>query len=178
MLVKFWTRFARSGDPNGAEAPATWVGLGLANSDKKIIPRKTATRNSVPTHVSDENMLSILFAGARFYFKLIFFMPFPFVLSFGIASSVNFGMPRNEHFLPRNNGSCSESIPEFFRDEIPLQTLGRPERVPARLPGGGGPGAGDDLPGRICAAPWLLAHCILPSLRGRDKAGIRSGMTA
>jgi carboxylesterase type B len=28
MLVKFWTRFARSGDPNGAEAPqATWAAL-------------------------------------------------------------------------------------------------------------------------------------------------------
>jgi hypothetical protein len=27
MLVKFWTQFARSGDPNGADAPATWVGL-------------------------------------------------------------------------------------------------------------------------------------------------------
>jgi hypothetical protein len=114
MLVKFWTQFARSGDPNGAEAPATWVGLGLAISDKKIIPRKTTTRNSVPTHVSDENMLSILFAGAGFFVKLIFFMPFPSMLSFGIDSSVNFGMPRNEHFLPRNNRSCSESIPRNF----------------------------------------------------------------
>jgi hypothetical protein len=35
MLVKFWTQFARSGDPNGAEAPGTWVGLGLAISDQK-----------------------------------------------------------------------------------------------------------------------------------------------
>jgi hypothetical protein len=92
MLVKFWTRFARSGDPNGAEAPGTWVGLGLAISDKKIIPRKTTTRNSVPKHVSDENMLSILFAGTGFFVKLIFFMPFPSVLSVGIDSSVNFGM--------------------------------------------------------------------------------------
>jgi hypothetical protein len=41
-------------------------------------------------------------------------MPFPSVLSFGIGSSVNFGMPQNEHFLPRNNESCSESIPRNF----------------------------------------------------------------
>jgi hypothetical protein len=30
--------------------------------------------NSVPKHFADENMLSILFAGARFFGKLIFFM--------------------------------------------------------------------------------------------------------
>jgi hypothetical protein len=43
-------------------------------------------------------------------------MPFPSIPSFGIDYSVNFGMPRNnEHFLPRNNGSCcSESIPRNF----------------------------------------------------------------
>ncbi len=28
-----------------------------------------------------------------------------------LHQSVNLGMPRNEHFLPRNNGSHSESIP-------------------------------------------------------------------
>jgi hypothetical protein len=35
-----------------------------------------------------------------------------------------FREPRNEHFLPRNNGNCSESIQgNFFRNEIPLLTL-------------------------------------------------------
>jgi hypothetical protein len=75
---------------------------------------ETITRNSVPKHVLEENMLSILFAGARFFVKLIFFMKFPSVPSFGIDSSVNLGMPRNEHFLLRNNRSCSESIPRNF----------------------------------------------------------------
>jgi hypothetical protein len=50
-------------------------------------------------------MLSTLLAGEGFFVKLIFFMPLP---------SVNLGMLRNEHFLPRNNGSCSESIPWIF----------------------------------------------------------------
>jgi hypothetical protein len=41
-------------------------------------------------------------------------MPFSSVPSLGMDSSVNLGMPRNEHFLPRNNGSHSESIPRNF----------------------------------------------------------------
>ncbi len=36
------------------------------------------------------------------------------VPSFGISSSAELGMPRNEHFLPRNNGNRSESIPRNF----------------------------------------------------------------
>ena len=27
MLVNYWTQFARSGDPNGGEAPAVWAAL-------------------------------------------------------------------------------------------------------------------------------------------------------
>ncbi len=46
--------------------------------------------------------------------KLNFFAEFRFVPSFGIGSSVELGMPRNEHFLPRNNGTRSESIPRNF----------------------------------------------------------------
>jgi hypothetical protein len=65
-------------------------------------------------------MLSFLFAGAGFFVKLIFFMPFSSVLSLGIDSSVNLLMPRNELFFPRNNGS---HFAEFFRNEIPLPTL-------------------------------------------------------
>jgi hypothetical protein len=33
------------------------------------------------------------------------------VPSFGISSSAELGMPRNEHFLPRNNGT----VPSLFR---------------------------------------------------------------
>jgi hypothetical protein len=36
------------------------------------------------------------------------------VLSFGIGSSAELGMPRNKHFLPRNNGNHSESIRRNF----------------------------------------------------------------
>jgi len=63
---------------------------------------------------ADKNRPSILFAGAGFFVKLIFFMPFSSVPSLGIDSSVNLGMPRNEHFLPRNNGNRSECIPRNF----------------------------------------------------------------
>jgi hypothetical protein len=51
---------------------------------------------------------------ARIFVKPIFFMPFSSVPSLGMDSSVNLGMPRNEHFLPRNNRSHSESIPQNF----------------------------------------------------------------
>jgi hypothetical protein len=67
-----------------------------------------------PKHVFDEKMLSILFAGARFFVPLIFFMTFPSVPGLGIDSSGNLGMPRKEHFLPRNNETHSESIPRNF----------------------------------------------------------------
>jgi hypothetical protein len=65
---------------------------------------------------------------------LLFFMPFSSVPSLGNDSSVNFGMPRNEHFLPRNNGSHSESIPRNF--------FGTKFRCQWRK-GGGGPGICD-----------------------------------
>ena len=84
------------------------------NSVMNHSAEETTTRNSVPKHVSDENSLSILLDGAGFFVKLIFFMPFPSVPSFGIESSLNLGMPPNEHFLSRNNGSCSESILRNF----------------------------------------------------------------
>ncbi len=45
-----------------------------------------------------------------------FFMSFRSVPSFGIDSSVNLGMPRNDHFLPQNNGNHSESIPRNFSE--------------------------------------------------------------
>ncbi len=41
-------------------------------------------------------------------------IPFHFVSSFGIGSSVELGMPQNECFLPRNSGNHSESIPRNF----------------------------------------------------------------
>ncbi len=41
------------------------------------------------------------------------------------SSSAELGMPRNGHFLPRNNGNRSESIPRnFIRNEILFPTLG------------------------------------------------------
>ncbi len=42
------------------------------------------------------------------------FVPFRSVPSFGIGSSAELGMPRKEHFLPRNSGNHSESIPRIF----------------------------------------------------------------
>jgi len=46
--------------------------------------------------------------------RIIFFIPFRSVPSFGIGSSAELGMPRNEYFVPRNNGIRSESIPRNF----------------------------------------------------------------
>jgi hypothetical protein len=61
---------------------------------------------------------------SRIFCKTNLFMPFPSVPSFGTDSSVNFGIPRNEHFLPRNNGSCSESLPRnFFGTKFRCQPL-------------------------------------------------------
>ncbi len=51
------------------------------------------------------------------FVKLIFSAEFhsvPFRPSFGIVSSAELGMPRNECFLPQNNGTRSESIPRNF----------------------------------------------------------------
>ncbi len=47
--------------------------------------------------------------------RLFYVIPFRSVPNFGIGSSVEeLGMPRNEHFLPRNNENRSESIPRIF----------------------------------------------------------------
>ncbi len=46
--------------------------------------------------------------------KTNFFAEFRSVPSFGIGSSAELGMPRNEHFLPRNNGNRSEFIQRNF----------------------------------------------------------------
>jgi hypothetical protein len=95
--------------------------LGIPFRGKKI---GANIRNSVPKHVSDKNMRSILFGGARFFVKL---MPFSSVPSLGIDSSVYLGIPRNEHFLPRNNGNHSESIPRnFFGNSLANPTLHPP----------------------------------------------------
>jgi hypothetical protein len=50
---------------------------------------------------------------------VIFFLPrnsIPFrsIPSFENGSSAELEMPRNEHFLPQNNGNRSESIPRNF----------------------------------------------------------------
>jgi hypothetical protein len=67
-----------------------------------------------PKHVFNENMLFILFPRAGFFVTITFFMSFPSVPGLGIDSSGNLGMLRNEHFLPRNNETHSESIPRNF----------------------------------------------------------------
>jgi hypothetical protein len=57
--------------------------------------------------------------------KLNFFAELRSVSSFGIGSSAELGMPRNEHFLPRNNGILSESIPRnFFGTKFRSQPYG------------------------------------------------------
>jgi hypothetical protein len=76
--------------------------------------KEANSRNPVPKHVSDKNTLPILIPGAGFFVKLIFFMSFRSVPSFEIDSSVNLGMPQNDHFLTRNKGNHSESIPRNF----------------------------------------------------------------
>jgi hypothetical protein len=45
------------------------------------------------------------------FFRGISFRSVP---NFGIGYSAELGMPRNEGFLPRNNGNRSESIPRNF----------------------------------------------------------------
>jgi hypothetical protein len=50
--------------------------------------------------------------------KLIFSAYIRSVSSFGIESSVDLGIPRNEHFLPRNKGNRGT-----FLNEIPLSIL-------------------------------------------------------
>jgi hypothetical protein len=83
--------------PNhSAEEKTTWNSVSWNKNRSKLSKFRSAA-------VSEEN---ILFAGAGFFVKLFFFMPFPSVLSLG--------MPWNEHFLQRNNGNHSESIPQNF----------------------------------------------------------------
>jgi hypothetical protein len=69
-----------------------------------------------------------------------FFRGIPFrsvlVTSFGIGSSAEIGMARNEHFLPRNNRNHSESIPRnFFGTKFRSQPYSCREQCGA---GGGG----------------------------------------
>ncbi len=68
--------------------------LSKALSSGKVSGSATVanSQNFVPKHVSDENTLSILFAGAGF-FETIFFGSFRSVPSFRINSSVNLEMP-------------------------------------------------------------------------------------
>jgi hypothetical protein len=73
---------------------------------KKIVSEKTTFE------VRPNNLFS--YFGC--FVKLIFSAEFRSLTSFGHGNSVKLGMPRNEHFLPWNNGYCSESIlRNFFR---------------------------------------------------------------
>ncbi len=92
-----------------------------------VEPQKAKSRNSVPNHSLEEkptqnktrqpNILKIVSEKTTFcvqtnhfvklfcycFVKLIFSAEFHSVPSFGIGSSAELGMPRNECFLPRNN---------------------------------------------------------------------------
>jgi hypothetical protein len=60
-----------------------------------------------------------------YFLKLIYFfrgIPFRSVPSFEISSSAELEMPQNYHFLPRNNGYQSESIPRNFFGTNPFPT--------------------------------------------------------
>jgi hypothetical protein len=114
-------------------------GTEIEANTRNSVPNHSAeekpTRNSVPWKKNSSNLRLLLIANlsefrsetchgrkhavnsvcwSRFFVKLIFFMSFRSVPSFGMDSSVNLGMARNEHFLPRNNGNHSESIPRVF----------------------------------------------------------------
>jgi hypothetical protein len=96
-------------------------------SSRNSFPNRSAeeknARKSVPwkknrsklSEFHSEACLGQKHAGRAGYFvKQIFLMVFSSVPSLGIDSSVKLGMPRNEQFLPRNNGSHSESNPRNF----------------------------------------------------------------
>jgi hypothetical protein len=93
---------------------------------------ETNSRNVVPYHSVEEkptqnktrqpNISKIVSERTTLMYRQIILLSnfaavsaeFRSVPSFGIGSSAELGMPRNESFLPRNNGSCSESIPRNF----------------------------------------------------------------
>ncbi len=89
-----------------------------ANSQNSIpnqsVEEKT-TQNFIPW-IKNRSKLIVLLRYFDCILKTNFFCVFPFhsVSSFGINSSADLGMPRNEHFLPRNNGNRFVSIPRNF----------------------------------------------------------------
>ncbi len=109
-----------------------------ANSRNSVLNHSVeekTTRNSVPWNKNRSKLLEFRSEAclgrkhavnsvwwSRIFCKTNFFMSFPSVLSFGIDSSINLGMPRNEHFLPQNNVNHSESIPlNFFGTKFRCQ---------------------------------------------------------
>ncbi len=60
----------------------------------------------MPSEVHTKSFYDVILAVFRTNFFCI--IPFGSVPSFRIYSSVDHGMPRNEHFLPRNNGNRLE----------------------------------------------------------------------
>jgi hypothetical protein len=60
-------------------------------------------------------VILLMFCKANFFRKIPFrSIPFRSVSSFGNGFSTELGMPQNEHFLPRNNGNRSDSVPWNF----------------------------------------------------------------
>jgi hypothetical protein len=100
--------------------------LRLAGGAQRLVwrvnePKKTAMRSArartsgqTPLVVSERLRLRYEQIILLRHFNSLREILFRSVPSFGIGSSTEHGMPRNKHFLPRNNGSCSESIPRNF----------------------------------------------------------------
>jgi hypothetical protein len=107
------------------------------NSVMNHSAEETTTRNSVPKHVSDENSLSILLDGAGFFVKLIFFMPFPSVPSFGIDSSVTSECLGMSTFFR----GITQAVPRLF---CGIFSERNSAANPSRGPEGGGRGRGGD----------------------------------
>ncbi len=113
------------------------------NSEFRSVQQRIETNswNAVPNHFMEEkptqnktrqpNISKIVSEKTTFYVqtnqlfcccfvKLIFSAELHSIPSFGIGSSAELGMPRNEFFLPWNNRNRSV---EFFRNEIPFLIL-------------------------------------------------------
>jgi hypothetical protein len=81
--------------------------------------KESNSRNSVPNHSAEIKLLRVECRGrlsdqicCASFLKLHFFAEFHSVPFRALESEL--GMPRNEHFLPRNNGNRSESVLQNF----------------------------------------------------------------
>jgi hypothetical protein len=105
LFFYFWTK------PRGVGGAhrSVW----RVNVPKKTGARSTRarTRCQNPLVVSQKTTFKVW---TNHFILPVFSAEFRSVRSFGIGSSAELGMHRNEHFLPQNNGNRSESIPRNF----------------------------------------------------------------